>query len=62
MCLLTPRSDRCPMVNPRYADPGTDTDAVVERMKRLEERKRLEEQEARPVIRPNGELRLGNKV
>jgi hypothetical protein len=41
---------------------GFNTDAVVERMKRLEERKRLERQEARAVVRPNGELRLGNKV
>jgi hypothetical protein len=37
------------------------TDRVVERMEQLE-RKRLAAQQARPVVRPNGELRLGNKV
>jgi hypothetical protein len=41
---------------------GFETDRVVERMKQLERKRRQQAQEARPVIRPNGELQLGNKV
>jgi hypothetical protein len=43
-------------------DRVAETDRVVEWMDALEKRKRLETQKARPAIRPNGELRLGNKV